>query len=72
MKYIRKGHKDRNRLKNRLKRSGQALLVYVRDTGKEADDREALILVMTRTRSFRHSVSKHAGKGLRMRDLIRL
>ena len=30
MKYSRKGHKDRKRHKNRIKRSGQARLVYVR------------------------------------------
>ena len=29
MKYIWKGHTDRNRYKNRIKRSGQARLVYV-------------------------------------------
>ena len=31
MKYCSKGHKDRNRHKNRIKRSGQARLVYVID-----------------------------------------
>ena len=31
MKYSWKGHKDRNRLKNRIKRSGEAWLVYVRN-----------------------------------------
>ena len=31
MKYSWKGHKDRNRHKNRIKRSGQARLVYVKD-----------------------------------------
>ena len=31
MKYRQKGHKDRNRHKNRIKRSGQAQLVYVKD-----------------------------------------
>ena len=30
MKYSSKGHKDRNRHKNRMKRSGQALLVSVK------------------------------------------
>ena len=30
MKYSRKGHKDRNRHKNGIKRSGQARLVYVK------------------------------------------
>ena len=30
MKYNRKGHKDRNRHKNRIERSGQARLVYVK------------------------------------------
>ena len=30
MKYSRKGHNDRNRNKNRIKRIGQARLVYVR------------------------------------------
>ena len=30
MKYSRKGHKDRNGHKNGTKRSGQALLVYVK------------------------------------------
>ena len=30
MKYSWKGRKDRNRHKNRIKRSGQARLVYVR------------------------------------------
>ena len=29
-----KGHKDRNRHKNRLKRSGQARLVYVTDINR--------------------------------------
>ena len=32
MKYNWKGHKDRNRHKNRIRRSGQARLVYVRQT----------------------------------------
>ena len=31
MKYSWKGHKDRNRHKNRIKRSGQARIVYVKD-----------------------------------------
>ena len=31
MKYSLKGHKDRNRHKNKMKRSGQARLVYVKD-----------------------------------------
>ena len=31
MKYSWKGHKNRNRHKNRMKRSGQARLVYVKD-----------------------------------------
>ena len=31
MKYSRKGHKDGNRNKNRIERSGQARLVYVID-----------------------------------------
>ena len=31
MKYSWKGHKDRNRHKNRIKRSEQARLVYVKD-----------------------------------------
>ena len=31
MKYSLKGHKDRNRHKNKIKRSGQARLVYVKD-----------------------------------------
>ena len=30
MKYSSKGHKDRNRHKNRIKRSGQARLVYIK------------------------------------------
>ena len=35
MKYSRKGHKDRNRHKSRIKkRSGQAWLVYVKDTNR--------------------------------------
>ena len=32
MKYSWKGHKDGNRYKNRIQRSGQAWLVYVKDT----------------------------------------
>ena len=32
MKYSRKGHKDRNRHKNRIKRSGKTRLVYVKNT----------------------------------------
>ena len=31
MKYSSKGHKDRNRHRNRVKRSGQARLLYVFD-----------------------------------------
>ena len=31
MKYSQKGHKDRNRHKNRIKRSGQAQVVYVKN-----------------------------------------
>ena len=31
MKYSRKVHKDRKRCKNRIKRSGEARLVYVKD-----------------------------------------
>ena len=31
MKYSRKDHKGRNRHKNRIKRSGLARLVYVKD-----------------------------------------
>ena len=34
MKYSWKGHKDRNRYKNRIKRSGQARLVYVTDINR--------------------------------------
>ena len=34
MKYNWKGHKDRNRHKNRIKRSGQTRLVYVKDTNR--------------------------------------
>ena len=34
MKYSRKGHKERNRYKNRIKRSGQARLVYVEDLNR--------------------------------------
>ena len=35
MKYSGKGHKDRNRHKNRIeKRSGQARLVYVKDINR--------------------------------------
>ena len=31
IKYSRKGYNDRNRHKNKMKRSGQARLVYVKD-----------------------------------------
>ena len=34
MKYSWKSHKDRNRHKNRIKRSGQAWLVYVKDINR--------------------------------------
>ena len=34
MKYSWKGHKDRNTYKNRMKRSGQARLVYVTDINR--------------------------------------
>ena len=34
MKYSRKGHKDRNRHKNRIKRSGQARLLYVKNINR--------------------------------------
>ena len=33
-KYSRKGHKDRNRHKNRIKKSGQTRLVYVKDINR--------------------------------------
>ena len=36
-KYSGKGHKDRNRHKNRIKRSGQARLVYVRHKPQERE-----------------------------------
>ena len=35
MKYCLKDHKDRNRHKNRIKRSGQARLVYVGHTNRK-------------------------------------
>ena len=41
MKYSRKGHKDRNRHKNRIKRSGQARWIYVIDTNRNISFRQA-------------------------------
>ena len=40
MKYNRKGHKDRNRHKNEIKRSGQAPLVYVKALAATSPARE--------------------------------
>ena len=37
MKYSRTGHTDRKRHKDRIKRNGQARLVYVRWSGMTAD-----------------------------------
>ena len=40
MKYSSKGHKDRNRHKNRIKRSGQARLVDVKNINATSPPRE--------------------------------
>ena len=40
MKYSSKGHKDLNIHKNRIKRSGQARLIYVKDTNRNIPPRE--------------------------------
>ena len=53
MKYSWKGHKDKNRHKNRIERSGQARLVYVKDINREVE------LAWTHIRAKRSSLEVH-------------
>ena len=63
MKYIWKGHQDRYRHKNRMKRSGQAWLVYVKNincniltTWRWARGDLQMVQQFIRSRAYRHNV----------------